>query len=58
MSYKELTAALTLYRGGVLTLRQAARRSDVSTEEVTAALESRGIPVRESDDRSVVRTAD
>lgn len=58
MSRKELTTALTLYRGGVLTLSQAARRGDVSTAEVTAALESRGIPVRDADAQAVGRTAD
>ncbi len=47
MSYRSLTATLTLYRGGTLTLEEAARQSDVPPVELAAELRSRGIPVRE-----------
>ena len=47
MSFKSLTAAVALYRGGTLTLEQAAERGGVSTTKMESALRSRGIPVRE-----------
>jgi predicted HTH domain antitoxin len=47
MSYRSLTATLTLYRGGTLSLEEAAKQSGVSPVELTAELRSRGIPVRE-----------
>jgi predicted HTH domain antitoxin len=47
MSYRSLTATLTLYRGGTLSLEEAAKQSGVSPVELTAKLRSRGIPVRE-----------
>ncbi|MCQ4333508.1 hypothetical protein KM295_08450 [Natronomonas sp. F2-12] len=49
MSSRTLTAALTLYRSGTLTLEGAAKHGDVSTAKVVSALRSRGIAVRECD---------
>ncbi|WP_136716710.1 DUF7317 family protein [Halorientalis salina] len=47
MSLRSLTATLTLYRSGTLTLEEAARRSGVSSTKLVSELRSRGIPVRE-----------
>lgn len=47
MSYRSLTATLTLYRGGTLTLEEAAKQSGVPPVKLAAELRSRGIPVRE-----------
>jgi predicted HTH domain antitoxin len=49
MSYQTLTAALTLYRSGTLSLEQAANHSGVPTAKVASELRSRGISVRETD---------
>ena len=49
MSSRTLTAALTLYRSGTLTLEGAAKHGGVSTAKVVSALRSRGISVREPD---------
>jgi predicted HTH domain antitoxin len=47
MTFRDLRAALTLYRGGTLTLEQAARRSGVSPGKMARELRSHGISVRE-----------
>ena len=47
MSYRSLTATLTLYRGGTLSLEEAAKQSGVPPVKLAAELRSRGIPVRE-----------
>lgn len=47
MTSRSLTATLTLYRSGTLTLDQAAARSGVPVPELRAQLRSHGIAVRE-----------
>ena len=49
MSYRSLTTALTLYKGGALTLEGAADHSGLPATKVAAALQSRGIPIRKAD---------
>ena len=47
MTFRDISAALTLYRGGTLTLEQAARHGGVSPVEMAQKLRSHGISVRE-----------
>jgi hypothetical protein len=49
MSFRSLTAALTLYRSGTLTLEQAAAQGGVTTAKLATALRTRGFTVREGD---------
>jgi predicted HTH domain antitoxin len=49
MAFRSLTTVLTLYRGGTLTLEQAAEESGLSTARVESELRTRGIPIREAD---------
>jgi len=49
MSYRSLTTALTLYRGGTLSLEQAARYGNVQTGKLADELRCRGIEVREKE---------
>ena len=49
MSYRSLTTALTLYKGGALTLEGAADHSGLPATKVATALQSRGISIREAD---------
>ncbi|WP_254839525.1 DUF7317 family protein [Natronomonas marina] len=57
MSFRSLTAAMTLYRSGTLDLERAAARGGVSTAKMKTALRSRGIPVREELGEALERTA-
>ncbi|MDS0259384.1 hypothetical protein NDI56_08270 [Haloarcula sp. S1CR25-12] len=57
MSYRSLTTALTLYRGGTLGLEQAATYGNVQTGKLASELRSRGIAVREEDGESLARGA-
>lgn len=54
MSFNSLTATLTLYRSGTLTLEQAAKRSGISTTKLVSELDSRCIPVREESRTDVI----
>jgi predicted HTH domain antitoxin len=47
MTLRSLTAALTLYRSGALTLEQATERGGVSEAKLKSELRSRGIRIRE-----------
>lgn len=47
MSFRSLTETLTLYRSGMLTLEQTAKRGNCSAAKIAIELHSRGITVRE-----------
>lgn len=49
MTYTSLTTALTLYRGRILGLEQAATYGGVAPQKFASELRARGIPVREDD---------
>ncbi len=57
MSYTSLTTALTLYRGGTLSLEQAASYGGVETGKLASELRSRGFDVREEDWDVLAETA-
>lgn len=48
MSGNSMTEALTLYRSGTLTLKQAAKRAGVSTSKLASELRARGLTVHEA----------
>lgn len=58
MAFRSLRTVLTLYRGGTLTLEQAAEESGLSTTRVESELRTRGIPVREAAETDSVERTD
>ncbi len=48
MSSRSLSVAVAMYRGGALTLSEAADRECVSRSRMETALRARGITVREA----------
>jgi predicted HTH domain antitoxin len=59
MSHSTITGSVILYSSGELTLKQAAKRSDISPEEMKRELRSRGITIREESqtDKHIQKTS-
>jgi len=58
MAFRSLTTVLTLYRGGTLTLEQAAEESGLSRARVRSELHARGIRVREAAETDSIERTD